>query len=459
LPNTKSKYDIEERRDGFVVRADERQTVFVDLTETGFRVETEQRWRQRHLFHDSYIRPRMHDEAVDRFGLYEYRRLCHRVCCNLMSCWQQQKSRSAPFNVTLWAQKQTKKALGRRIHHQWKRLIRKIDPQIRGVQRAVFASTFRAPALLHEPSLYRQKLLVRDILQYPAAAHLVEIVSQYRVHPFPNLPYSVECLTELDNWQNAYSFEGKRYRSLSRTLMNLPGAIPSGILATLRRVHLERPVTDRVELITFLLAVQAGFPRGLQQDRRRLFQHVQRNEILTAMHLMSQATGAKLTPRRTSDIHTFVSNILDYPGPVTGRLIDFTRRSINWHANVAECGADDLDDLEVVAVPPINLPSRAEIQFLATVGDIRSEGEHMQHCVASYAEKAVNGGCYLFHVEHEGTTATVEVSPDGRVRQSCGLMNTTNAATEFGRNALRQWGASLQFHEVTDDMYSWMSSS
>ena len=67
MPNTKSKYDIEERRDGFVVRADERQTVFVDLTETGFRVETEQRWRQRHLFHDSYIRPRMHDEAVDRF--------------------------------------------------------------------------------------------------------------------------------------------------------------------------------------------------------------------------------------------------------------------------------------------------------------------------------------------------------------------------------------------------------
>lgn len=441
---TKSKYEIEERPDGFVVRAVDRNTVFVDLRETGFNIETTSRWRQLALLPDSYLQSCREDAPCNRLGLCEYRRLCHLVCDSLMSDWQGRKDGAAPIKIRLWAQKQTQKALGRRLHQQWKRLIARVDPRILGVQRAVFATSFRAPQLLHDVSLYAQNDFVRDIQQYRAAAHLVDITSQYAETPLLHVPRSVECLSALNDWQEAYAVEGKRYRSLSRTLMNLPGNMPSGVVATLRRVHLERPITDRLELLTLLLARQESFqPIGYPQNWTRLFQHVRRAEILAAMSMVSQAIRVRLSPRRTRDIFTFVSYLLDYPEPFTGRLRGVTRRAIRWHAHNIAGEMSAFDNQQAVSLPPIDLPSNPAVRFLSTVGDIREEAARMQHCVASYAKKAMDGGCYLFHIEHAGHEATVEVASNGRVRQSCGPRNTRNVATVFGQKVLHQWAATL----------------
>jgi hypothetical protein len=55
----------------------------------------------------------------------------------------------------------------------------------------------------------------------------------------------------------------------------------------------------------------------------------------------------------------------------------------------------------------------------------------------------VSGRCYLFHVEYEGTQATVEVDGRGGVLQACGPANVRNAATGWGRRHLQEWGADL----------------
>jgi hypothetical protein len=63
------------------------------------------------------------------------------------------------------------------------------------------------------------------------------------------------------------------------------------------------------------------------------------------------------------------------------------------------------------------LPAVPGVRFLDSVAAIADEGAAMGHCAASYAESAVRGECYLFHVEHDGELATAEVAPDGRVVQ------------------------------------------
>ena len=44
----------------------------------------------------------------------------------------------------------------------------------------------------------------------------------------------------------------------------------------------------------------------------------------------------------------------------------------------------------------------------------------MRHCIASYAGKALAGESFLFHIEHRGEVASVEVDTRGRVLQAYG---------------------------------------
>ena len=97
-----------------------------------------------------------------------------------------------------------------------------------------------------------------------------------------------------------------------------------------------------------------------------------------------------------------------------------------------------------IAVPPIPLPQVEGIRFLASVGDLCNESSMMQHCIRHYAKRASDGECYLFHVEHEGDQASVEVSPFGFVAQSQGPRNSQNRATEWGRNMLGSWALGMR---------------
>jgi len=106
-------------------------------------------------------------------------------------------------------------------------------------------------------------------------------------------------------------------------------------------------------------------------------------------------------------------------------------------ARVKEQG--DIDVATPTARPPFALPEVAGIRFLATVGEVVEEGQRMGHCIGNYAAAAVAGDCYLFHVDYQGDSASVEVGSDGIVRQAAGPENADNPATRWGKRQLRDW--------------------
>jgi len=88
------------------------------------------------------------------------------------------------------------------------------------------------------------------------------------------------------------------------------------------------------------------------------------------------------------------------------------------------------------------------VTFLGTVGEILEEGQRMGHCIATRAEDALHGRCYLFHIDHQGERASVQVSAAGNVVEAQGPHNTENAAVWWGVIQLRTWGASLCLREM-----------
>ncbi len=73
------------------------------------------------------------------------------------------------------------------------------------------------------------------------------------------------------------------------------------------------------------------------------------------------------------------------------------------------------------------------VRFLRTVGEVYDEGEHMQHCVRIYSSSAVQGNCFLFHVNHTGYEATVMVTDRHEIVQCYGPENVINQATYYAR--------------------------
>ena len=98
------------------------------------------------------------------------------------------------------------------------------------------------------------------------------------------------------------------------------------------------------------------------------------------------------------------------------------------------------------AQPPIPLPTDPHVRFLSRVSDISEEGRVMDHCVGSriYIEKAVNGSCYIFHLDYQDQAATVEVDRWGNVVQANGPSNKTNVASAYGSKVLKGWGHQLR---------------
>ena len=92
---------------------------------------------------------------------------------------------------------------------------------------------------------------------------------------------------------------------------------------------------------------------------------------------------------------------------------------------------------------PIPLPHEPDIRFLSTVGELCTEGEHRRNCVASCAEMAVRGDCYVFHASRAGGEATTEVDRAGRVVQASGPRNTRNSTPRWAERALNCWGRTL----------------
>jgi hypothetical protein len=273
---------------------------------------------------------------------------------------------------------------------------------------------------------------------------------------------SIEKMT---HWRDLFAPAGMgTYTTLNKTLMNLPGGIPASLLADLRHLVLPRPIYNRLELATTILAgarTAENFPvfahataEEIKEAMRRISISLQRQEEVHVAEMVRQypnngweraSVPKPLSSRRTKDIRTAVYYMLDFPEDHRGRLVGLAEKAIRWHGTAgreqeARKTIKRFGTERALAVPPIPLPEVPGIHLLKTVGDAVAEGERMQHCIASYSEMAVEGRCFLFHVDYEGETASVEVSHTGAVVQARGPRNGSNKATQWGARLLQEWG-------------------
>ena len=229
-----------------------------------------------------------------------------------------------------------------------KRLLANADPTALAVQKAAFQSAFRIDTLFLDTRLYRNRFLVRDLLTYPAAAVVAAIAPDVisrtgRIGLAGDGRNGLQelVLSSLENWQAVLSPTGTAYRSLSRTLMQMPRRIPLDLLSTLVEIELERPITDRVELIALLEATDFldsismdddGQPTELARaPNLRLFMHASRSELREAMRRIGNELGVVLSTRSADDIRSMAQYLMVYPEPHRGRIAGLTRKSIAWH--------------------------------------------------------------------------------------------------------------------------------
>jgi hypothetical protein len=446
----------------------------------GFRVEGRERPPVQVLLHPLGLEACYAGEerpgSRERFGFYNFGRLLEFVAGGLLRHWRPQEGW---YGVRQWAQRQTARAIARRLREHWQRLLGRADPTVLAVQRAVFAATFGDAPLAAEPELYQDRFLVHDVLHYPAAAVAVRNawvlcrdLPLARLHHSPQardlralaaqmgLPVSIAVtdpedpdpatqLARLQDWKSLFADTGHAYRSLNRTLMNLPGGVPHRQVCNLRRVHLERPLTRRLELLALVLYAGLRAERddlgGARADHTHVFTHAPARHLVEAMRRVSAHTRNAMSSRRAGDVRLFVHFLADYPEPHAGSVVGLAERAIRWHRDRQQeqtaalrrsYGAETL-----TMSPPIPPPDVAELRFLDSVGAVCAEAERMQHCVASYVDLAVQGNCYLFHVNYGGEEATVEVGCEGAVRQAQGPRNQRNRAARWGKRVLSRWAA------------------
>lgn len=445
---------IRHGKSAFVIEGKDRQNVIVRLSSNRWiEVESECEYHNRCL--KNSCDPLDKFERMKTFKLHAFRKLIGTVVELL---WANCKlnypkgNGSPPAKLRMWAREKTGKAICGRFKAEWENLLSQVEPQILELDKRLFHCTFKySPSpLMSLGALTERPYLISDILKYRAAACVFDQPSIFFEAGWDNNIYN--SIDQFDflcaDWKRIFAPQLQTYTSLNRTLMNLPGGIPVFALGAFQKIRLERPITDRLELMFLLGAVTTGC--NYQFDRPNhyhVFQHATRKQLKTVIKRIGEHTRNRYSTRKTQDIWSVLAFLTDYPERHTGNVVGLAKKSIQWHRETRRNRflhyRKQLDPTTEVAKPPIKLPQDERIKFLATVKDIFDEAENMDHCIDSYASNAVRGDCFLFHVEYKDEHASIEVDSTGKVRQAQGPWNRENGAASWGRSRLSRWARRL----------------
>ena len=326
------------------------------------------------------------------------------------------------------------RALSKRMKPHWQRLVKEFVPKEAGdLARLMWSSTHGDAAILHRSELYTDeyKHLRSDLLRY----HACRLIAKREENSSDNyVKDNYRYVERMQQWRQLYAANVVSPKALNKTLDKLPRALSFKSIDALTNVHLEQPITNRLHLIAVLCGA----------EHFHWYMH-ERTVLQADGALIQQAaelTGWPLkTTARTSRIKDVVTYVLDYPAPFYGDFLGLARRSHEWHQENYRLPEDATLSADT-RLPLLSLDYEAlaekGIEPLRTVGEVVEEGDKMQHCVGSYARRAEQGYSFLFHVEHENQKATIELSPEGFLRQAYGPRNTINKACQWGTEALKQ---------------------
>lgn len=369
-------------------------------------------------------------------GLYDFKGIVQRIAELFVAAIMPSAKKSEAEE----AAEMIARALTSRFKTHWRRIITDIVPKdVELVARKMWSSALSDAEVLHYPELYQEEhaFLYRDLIQFHAAR-----LAMLKVHVFASFnhrelemqgktnAHHTAVLKDLCDWRKWFAPTVPN-KALNKTLDKLPVGISPRQIVRMSVMHLEKPITTRLH-ISFALSGSEHYHWGLHE---RIVLSAS-DELIKAA---AEAIGRRLTAKsKLRDISDTVNLILDYPQAFTGDLLGLARRSAAWHEETHTKIERGLSDNHLLPVPNIDLDHLKEqgITLLATAGDVYEEGKRMHHCVGSYASKAAEGHCYLFHVEYNGERATIEISPRGYALQGYGPTNAKNAACEYGAKQL-----------------------
>lgn len=327
-------------------------------------------------------------------------------------------------------------ALYRRLRDQWQRIVDKFaDPVKVKFAKLYWASNqcssglFEIAAFYNDPTL---EAVRNDFTKY----HAFRLWICSQEHEIENRRHDLTVLRQyLEGWREALMPTVVRSKkALNKTLDKFPVGMPASLMPRLTLMHLEQPITNRLHLLFALT--------GANHHNWGLHEATVLRATPEQVAAACAAVGARVNARsRTRQIGEAAGLILDYPEPYNGDLFGLARRSGEWHAAQPRRRSEPTHSLlpgQELPLAKLDYAKLAEqgVRPLRTVHDVRDEGYMMRHCVSSYASKAAAGLCYLFHIDHEGQQATIEVLPDGQITQAYGPENSKNEACSHGMKVL-----------------------
>jgi hypothetical protein len=321
------------------------------------------------------------------------------------------------------------------------------------VQRALQEVCGSVPAFARSDVFLRHPFLARDVANYRAAAialAFLEPLLRERNNDRRRGPVRLtdEVLAEaMSDWRGLFSPDGAPYKSLNRTLMNLSADVPAALVCFLSYVKLERAIVSPVELTALLVFVSQFENEGrMPEDRLRIFQQAREEEIRQAFGRIGAETERELEPTLRDDVRFAVRYLNDFPERCGRDLSVWVERTLRWHARPARPVVARVRAMPVfrdtrTARARMRSPGIKGVTFLKTVGAVVAEGERMHHCIAAYAERAVRGEVFLYHVEHEGETASFALDREGRIIEAAGPCNRNSGAVHWGKKIFTEWVA------------------
>jgi len=349
----------------------------------------------------------------------------------------------------------------------WKNLVQKADPTVLSVLKkyiSVRGPKNRIPQILRTENIYNHKHIVNDLIKYNAIHYVIEnaefeySTGEEKIH---FTIYRNASLTNHNNWRCCFSNSRETYRNLNKTLDCFPRTIPGSFINIISNYHFKEPVTDRIKLIALCCALENDTDRdninfdcienSSESQIRKAFKIFKKNyEKLHKLKYPRTLRGM----RGISDLITY---IFDYPEKHNGEIVGLLEKSHKWHREQQAIREARLAQQRLIyekereekmntksSLPPIDLPKDENIIFLSNGKEIVDEGVKMKHCIGNYVDMAINGDCYLFHVDYKDQQASIMVNSEGRVVQSYGVLNVINEASEWAKVKLEAWGRKIK---------------
>lgn len=376
------------------------------------------------------------------------------------------------------------------------RLVREnLPPVVQVLLKAQIRAGFRQYAPINAEIAAQLNInIIKDVQQWKVAGAILRNVLSFK-HESAAANKATSYLEKIQNpmleWIESLSDTGKAYKALSSSIMKGKafrwiGKVPEGIQG-IRNYHLERPLSSAVIRLLLALSDITGLDKAEKDAWAHIIQHSSAADIRYLFNLPQMKEQLNNSRNRASDVELLCylrdgmrlekdseerrhNRRLDKPVSYAHLdLLGMYNRSYKAHEDEAQYRARQREvDAEnrrktqkqwmqtKTATLPFRLPefdeqSEGRFYFLDTVDAIHTEADRMGHCIASYSHEAVNGDCYLFHVDYKGQMASIEMSATGHIHQSKGPRNCQNTATEWGAKAISEWVRNWEQYRITEE--------